>query len=136
MPGCCEGRKHLFHCCLMRYLSPVAFQKHLNAPMIEGMLGLHTVWLHYYPRISKLMHFIKKTGVEEERGNIYFKFSPLTVPQGNVCRGDWLRNSGHVWLLITQPWTPLCLCRTTTTGAYFMVPEPNTKYPLHFIRSP
>lgn len=56
----------------MRYLSPAAFQKHLNAHMIEGMLGLHTVWLHYYPRISRLMHFIKKCGVEEEKGNIYF----------------------------------------------------------------
>lgn len=56
----------------MRYLSPVAFQKHLNAHMIEGMLGLHTVCLHYYPGISKLMHFTKKNGVEEERGNTYF----------------------------------------------------------------
>lgn len=75
MTGRCEGRKHLFHCCLMRYLSPAAFQKHLNAHMIEGMLGLHTVWPHYYPGISKLMHFNKKMG-RRRREEIYIFSSP------------------------------------------------------------
>lgn len=71
----------------MRYLSPVAFQKHLNAHMIEGMLGLHTVCLHYYPGISKPMHFTKKVSVEEERENIYiFSSACLQVLSDNFHR--------------------------------------------------
>ena len=82
MTGCCEGQKHLFHCCLMRYLSPVAFQKHLNARRIEGMLGLHTVWLHYYPGISRLMHCTKKL-LWRKREEIYiFTSARFTCPQG------------------------------------------------------
>lgn len=64
----------------MRYLNPAAFQKHLNAHVIDGMLGLHTVWLHYYPGISKLMHFTKKK-LAWKREEIYtFRSACFTGP--------------------------------------------------------
>lgn len=88
MTECCEGRKHLFHCCLMRYLSPVAFQKHLNAHMIEGMLGLHTVCLHYYPGISKLMHFTKKLAWRRREEIHIFSSACLQVLKDNLRRKD------------------------------------------------
>lgn len=155
MTECCEGRKHLFHCCLMRYLSPVAFQKHLNAHMIEGMLGLHTVCLHYYPGISKLMHFTKK----KRRGGGERKYIFLVQPAYRSSRiisaeKTGLRNSSHVWLLVTQSfpairlwqrgWTPLCSFRSAARRSHGNLfhgiatgrPEPSTKYPPAFYSSP
>lgn len=72
----------------MRYLSPVAFQKHLNAHMIEGMLGLHTVWLHYYPGISKLMHFTKKMAWRRREEIYIFSSACLRVLGDNLRRRD------------------------------------------------
>lgn len=87
----------------MRYLSPVAFQKHLNAHMIEGMLGLHTVCLHYYPGISKPMHFTKKV-VWRRREKIYiFLVLPAYRSSAIISTGGpSVRNSSHVWILISQ----------------------------------
>lgn len=154
MTECCEGRKHLFHCCLMRYLSPVAFQKHLNAHMIEGMLGLHTVCLHYYPGISKLMHFTKKLAWRRREEIHIFSSACLQVLKDNLRRKDRSENSSHVWLLVTQSfsairlwqrgWTPLCSFRSAarrSRGSLFHGiatgrPEPSTKYPPAFYSSP
>lgn len=102
----------------MRYLSPVASQKHLNAHMIEGMLGLHTVWLHYYPGISKPMHFTKKL-VWRRREEIYIYLvqpaygssAMISVPVGGIQAAPGFPSPSNAAL--AEGWAPVCSYRST-----------------------
>lgn len=126
----------------MRYLSPVASQKHLNAHMIEGMLGLHTVWLHYYPGISKLMHFTKKKNkklVWRRREGIYIWLAQAAYESSVMISAKEvsLRDSSCTGLPITQKCsfsrgldTPFLMwkhCRSLLHCTGMGRPEPESK---------